>query len=88
MKRMRIIAILVIVCALVVVIVQNRSPVQAHFLLITVEMPVILLLLLTAGLGFALGLLATFFPNSEGKQQNNLAALFRNSERKQQNNEP
>ncbi|HCX01726.1 hypothetical protein DS62_11875 [Smithella sp. SC_K08D17] len=67
MKKIKIIAILILVCALAVVIFQNRSPVQAHFLLITVEMPVILLLLLTAGLSFALGLLAALFRNSEGK---------------------
>ncbi|HBI14738.1 MAG TPA: hypothetical protein DDY20_04375 [Desulfobulbaceae bacterium] len=71
MNKMRLIAILILVCTLAAVILQNRSPVQAHFLLITVEMPVILLLLLTAGLGFALGLLAALFHNSGGKQQDN-----------------
>jgi uncharacterized integral membrane protein len=69
MKKIKIIAILILVCALAVVIFQNRSPVQAHFLLITVEMPVILLLLLTAGLSFALGLLAALFNNARGKAQ-------------------
>lgn len=54
MKKAKLIAILVIVCALVVVILQNRSPVQAHFLFIVVEMPVILLLVLTTALGFVL----------------------------------
>ena len=68
MKKTKLIAILILVCALVVVIVQNRSPVQAHFLLITVEMPIILLLLLTAGLGFALGLLAALFNRSAPKE--------------------
>jgi uncharacterized integral membrane protein len=67
MKKVKAIAILILVCALAVVIFQNRGLVQAHFLLITVEMPVILLLLLTASLGFALGLLAALFHNSEGK---------------------
>lgn len=69
MKKMSLIAILILVCVLAVLILQNRSLVQAHFLLITVEMPVILLLLLTAGLGFALGLLAALFNNTRGKAQ-------------------
>jgi len=51
-------AVVLLLAALAVVIVQNREPVQTHFLLITIEMPLILLLALTAGGGFALGLLA------------------------------
>jgi len=51
-------AIVLIIAALAVVIVQNRAPVQTHFLLITIEMPQILLLALTAGGGFVLGLAA------------------------------
>lgn len=51
-------ALLLTVALLAAVIVQNRAPVQAHFLLITFEMPLILLLALTAGLGATIGLLA------------------------------
>lgn len=51
-------AVVLLLAALVVVIVQNREPVQTRFLLITIEMPQILLLGLTAAVGFALGLLA------------------------------
>ena len=51
-------ALLLTVAVLAGVIVQNRAPVQAHFLLITIEMPLILLLALTASLGAAIGLLA------------------------------
>ena len=61
MNRMRYVKIaagLLLIAALVVVVAQNRAPVQTHFLLITVEMPQILLLALTAAAGFALGLLA------------------------------
>lgn len=70
MQKNKPIAILVIVCALAVVIFQNRSPVQAHFLFITVEMPVILLLVLTAALGFILGMLVSFYarPGARDKQ--------------------
>ncbi len=51
------IALLLLVVALLIVIAQNRAPVQTHFLLITIEMPQILLLALTALAGFAVGLL-------------------------------
>jgi uncharacterized integral membrane protein len=52
----------------VVVIVQNRGPVQAHFLFIAVEMPVILLLALTAVLGFVLGPLAAFYNSPRSRE--------------------
>jgi uncharacterized integral membrane protein len=51
------IAIVLLIAALLTVIAQNRAPVQTHFLLVTVEMPQILLLALTALGGFAVGLL-------------------------------
>ena len=66
-KNIKLIAILVLICALAVVALQNRSPVQTDFLLISMEMPQILLLLLTAGIGFALGLLTSFFKESKPK---------------------
>jgi uncharacterized integral membrane protein len=68
MKKIKLVAILVLVFTLGAVILQNRNPVQARFLLMTLEMPLILLLLLTAGLGFALGLLAAFFNSSKPKR--------------------
>ncbi len=51
MKTAKIIGILVLVIALGIVIIQNREPVRSRFLFITIEMPHILLLLLTAGGG-------------------------------------
>ena len=68
MKKIKLIAILVLVCALGAVTLQNRNPVQTHFLLMTLEMPLILLLFLTAGLGFALGLLAALFNRNKQEQ--------------------
>ncbi len=68
MKKSKLIAIFVLVIALGAVIIQNRNPVQTHFLLMKLEMPLILLLLLTAGLGFALGLLVAFFNSSKPKE--------------------
>ncbi|MBN1548728.1 MAG: LapA family protein [Syntrophaceae bacterium] len=61
MKKIKLVGILILICALGAVILQNRNPVQTHFLLMTLEMPHILLLLLTAGMGFALGLLVSLF---------------------------
>lgn len=57
MKTAKLVGILVIVIVLGIVIIQNRDPVQTHILFFTVEMPQVLLLVLTAGAGFALGLL-------------------------------
>lgn len=55
--------------ALAAVTLQNSSPVQTHFLLMTVEMPLVLLLPLTAGLGFALGLLTALFNCTRPREQ-------------------
>ncbi len=74
MQNIKLIAMLVLVCSLGLVILQNRNPVQAHFLLMTLEMPLILLLLLTAGLGFALGLLVAFTTVPSPKKQINSEA--------------
>jgi len=61
MEIARIIVILVLIFVLGPVIIQNRAPVQTHFLFITLEMLHILLLLLTAAGGFALGVFETLF---------------------------
>jgi len=44
--------------ALLAVIVQNTAPVQVRALVFTIEMPLIVLLVLTAGASFVIGLLA------------------------------
>lgn len=67
MKTAKLIAILALVLALGALVIQNRAPVQTHFLFITVEMPHILLLLLTAGGGFCLGLLTSWLIESKPK---------------------
>lgn len=68
MRNIKLIGILVLVTALGALIVQNRDPVQTHFLMVTVEMSHILVLLLTAGMGFVLGLLVALF-NSSGPNE-------------------
>ena len=70
MKNTKLIGILVITIVLVALLIQNRAPVQTHILMLTVEMPQVLLLLLVAGGGFALGLLValTGIPKSKPKK--------------------
>ncbi|MBE0545526.1 MAG: LapA family protein [Verrucomicrobia bacterium] len=61
MKRhFRIILTIVIVVLLGALIIQNHAPVRAQLLFVAVEMPLILLLALTSGLGFVLGLLVAY----------------------------
>lgn len=60
MNNARLIGILVLVFALGALIIQNRAPVETHFLFITIQMPHILLLVLAIGGGFALGLLVAY----------------------------
>jgi uncharacterized integral membrane protein len=60
-RHLRLILAVGITLLLGVVIIQNHEPVRAHLLFVTVEMPLILLLVLTSGLGFILGVLATYF---------------------------
>ncbi|MBM3359481.1 MAG: LapA family protein [Betaproteobacteria bacterium] len=69
MNKAKLIAILVLAIALGAVVIQNRAPVQTHFVFITVEMPHILLLVLTAGAGFCLGLLVPLFARSGAGRQ-------------------
>jgi uncharacterized integral membrane protein len=47
--------------ALLLLVVQNTDPVRARFLWYTAEMPAILLLVVTALAGFALGLVVAMF---------------------------
>lgn len=69
MKTAKLMGILILVVLLGIVIIQNRAPVQTRFLLVTIEMPQILLLLLTAGAGFALGLLVALFTKGRPKSE-------------------
>jgi uncharacterized integral membrane protein len=60
-KHLRLIATILIAVLLGALIIQNHAPVRAQLLFVAVEMPLILLLALTSGLGFVLGLLANYF---------------------------
>ena len=54
---------------LVLLVVQNRAPVQTHFLWLTAEVPAFLLLFLTLAGGFALGLLVALFVKTGSKSK-------------------
>ncbi len=69
MKNTKIIAILVLALLLGAVVLQNRQPVETQFLMVTVTMPQILLLLLTTGGGFCLGLLTTLSVRAKTKHK-------------------
>jgi uncharacterized integral membrane protein len=66
-KHLRLILTIVIVVLLGTLIIQNHAPVRAQLLFVAVEMPLILLLALTSGLGFVLGVLATYFAKIQPK---------------------
>ncbi len=64
MKTAKLVSILTVIIALILLVVQNTSPVLARFLWFSAEMPAIMLLLLTAVGGFALGILVVLFMRS------------------------
>lgn len=59
MNTLKLVLVLVLTLALAALVLQNRQPVETRFLFFTVTMPQILLLLMTTGGGFCLGLLVS-----------------------------
>ncbi len=57
MKKVKLAFLLILSIALVLIVAQNTVPVQARFLWLKSEIPVIVLLFLTAAGGFVAGLL-------------------------------
>lgn len=57
MRKAKVVSILILGIALMLLIVQNTTPVTGRFLWYSTEVPAILLLFLTAAGGFILGLL-------------------------------
>lgn len=56
MRKLKRIAALILVLVAVLVILQNTQPVETYLVFTSVEMPRAVLLLITLGIGFALGL--------------------------------
>ena len=70
MKKTWLILLLVLAVLLIIIIIQNRGLVRTHFLFITVEMPHILLLFITACFGFAIGILVSLLTGQKkGKER-------------------
>jgi uncharacterized integral membrane protein len=59
-EEMKLAVLLLISLGVVLMVIQNTAPVQARFLWLTAEIPVIVLLFVTAVGGFVAGLLAAF----------------------------
>lgn len=60
MKRMKPAILVVVGMLLMLLVVQNTAPVQAHFLWMTAEVPVVVLLFLAVLGGFVSGLLVAW----------------------------
>lgn len=60
MSKPKLIAFIILVLALLILIFQNMSYVPIKLLFFRLEMPMIVLLLITTGIGFLLGLLAAY----------------------------
>ncbi|HAV61817.1 MAG TPA: DUF1049 domain-containing protein [Verrucomicrobiales bacterium] len=60
MNKLKLISAAVIALLGIIIIVQNQAPVETKILFLTVTMPRFILLLITAMLGFAVGLLTAF----------------------------
>jgi uncharacterized integral membrane protein len=69
MKTIKLVMLLILSFAMVLLVAQNTAPTQAHFLWMTAEVPVILLLFLTGAGGFLSGLLVAIFVKSDVKSK-------------------
>lgn len=69
MKNLKLILIVVIAIFLAIIIIQNTQPVQTKITFIIIEMPLILLLIITATAGFVLGILVALYRNIKDKSQ-------------------
>ncbi len=62
MKGFKLVLLLLLAVVLITAVLQNMHPVKTNFLWMTAEMSAALLLLLTAVVGFAAGLLVALLP--------------------------
>ncbi len=66
MKKVKLALLLLIILLLVIIVGQNTSQIQARFLWLTAEMPVVVLLFLTTMGGFGAGMLVALFMKKVG----------------------
>jgi len=67
MKKIKLVFVLILSLALVLIVLQNTTSIQAHFLWMEADVPVIVLLFLTTAGGFVSGLLVTLLLKSKRK---------------------
>ena len=61
MERFKLVSIAVLIILGIIIILQNTQPVETKILFMTITMPRAILLLVTTLIGFALGVLVSFF---------------------------
>ena len=61
MERFKLVSIAVLIGLGIIIILQNTQPVETRILFMTITMPRAILLLVTTLIGFALGVLVSFF---------------------------
>jgi uncharacterized integral membrane protein len=59
MRNFKLIVASILAILVAIVVVQNRDPVATHVLFASIQMPLAILLFITAATGFALGVLLT-----------------------------
>ena len=67
MERFKMIAIAVLALLGAIIILQNTAPVETRFLFLSITMPRAILLIGTTLIGFALGILVSFYFQRKGK---------------------
>ena len=69
MKKLKVVLLWLLSIVFVLLIVQNTAPVRAHFLWMTADVPVILLLIFVAAVGYISGLFIGL-PMKKGSRDN------------------
>jgi uncharacterized integral membrane protein len=59
MRNFKLIAASILAILVAIVVLQNRDQVATHVLFVSIQMPLAILLFITAAAGFALGILLT-----------------------------
>lgn len=69
MRTVKLVLILVLAVLLAMVVLQNTGRVEARFLWVRAEAPVIVLLLVTSAAGFILGVLVSLLSGRDRRRQ-------------------
>ncbi len=69
MKSVKVLFLLILSLGLLLLVLQNTAPIEAHFLWFSAEVPAIVLLFLTAVGSFAAGLLVSLFTKTGAKSK-------------------